>query len=58
MTALLQRHFGKLAALATVGFLLGTSGCALSDSNDMSEQPWNAPKTWETGVPQSMQQGR
>ena len=58
MKALLQRHLGKFSVLALFTFLLLTSGCALNDNNDMSEQTWNAPKTWETGVPQSMQQGR
>jgi len=45
-----------LLALATLMVLFGAA-CATDDEN-MSERPWNAPKSWEHGIPQSMQQGR
>lgn len=35
------------------------AGCASTKDEDrMSERPWNAPKTWETGFPTGMTEGR
>lgn len=46
---------GLLALIA--GVLLG--GCASTDdSENVSERPWNAPKTWEHGLPGNMLEGR
>ena len=44
-------------------FLLGSvlfvlSGCATTDSENASERPWNAPKSWENGMPSTMMEGR
>lgn len=47
-----------LMALGIVAVLLSATGCATTEDETLSERPWNAPKTWETGVPQSMMQGR
>lgn len=38
-----------LAALA--------SGCA-SNNENLSERPWNAPRSWETGLPSGMMEER
>jgi hypothetical protein len=46
-----------LLALAAASALLALSGCATTDEN-MSERPWNSPKSWETGMPTGMMQGR
>ena len=45
-----------LAALVAVA--LGLSGCATTESDNASVRPWNAPKSWETGLPSTMTEGR
>ena len=30
---------------------LGSWGCASTESENMSERPWNAPQSWENGLP-------
>jgi len=45
-----------LIALALVA--LASSGCATTDSENVSARPWNAPKSWENGLPSSMTEGR
>jgi hypothetical protein len=46
-----------LLLLGLVG--LGLSGCATTDDpENMSARPWNAPKSWETGLPSGMTEGR
>jgi len=37
---------------------LTLSGCATADPDNLSERPWNAPKTWENGLPSGMFEGR
>jgi hypothetical protein len=37
---------------------LWVMGCATTESDNLSERPWNTPKTWETGLPSSMNEGR
>lgn len=37
--------------------ILGASGCKSTD-DDLVERPWNAPKSWETGLPAGMMEGR
>jgi len=34
------------------------SGCSTTDSEGLSELPWNTPKGWETGLPSTMNEGR
>ena len=41
--------------LALAGMALG--GCA-TESENMSERPWDAPKSWENGMPSNMLEGR
>jgi len=38
--------------------ILGLAGCATSDSENLSERPWNSPKGWETGLPSTINEGR
>ena len=38
--------------------LIGLVGCVTSESENLSERPWNTPKGWETGLPNSMNEGR
>jgi hypothetical protein len=37
---------------------LGVSGCATSEPDNLSQRPWNSPKSWETGLPSSILEGR
>ena len=40
-------------------FALLLTGCATTDDPDnVSERPWNAPKSWEHGLPTEMFEGR
>ena len=51
----------KLGALLLLGLVLATiglAGCATSESENVSERPWNTPKSWENGMPSSMTEGR
>ena len=43
-----------LAALTILLF----NGCATAEPDNASARPWNAPKTWETGLPSSVFEGR
>jgi hypothetical protein len=38
--------------------VLALGGCATTDSANLSERPWNSPKSWENGLPSSMTEGR
>jgi hypothetical protein len=40
-----------------LGVLLLT-GCATTDGENISERPWNSPKTWESGLPSNINEGR
>jgi len=33
-------------------------GCATTEPENETARPWNEPKTWETGLPPGMTQGR
>ncbi len=51
------RWWVLLAMLAGAGF--GLSGCKTEDdSSNEATRPWNAPKTWETGIPSDMWERR
>lgn len=45
-----------LFLLVITGLCLG--GCATQDPDNLSSRPWNAPKSWETGLPSGMLEGR
>jgi hypothetical protein len=36
---------------------LGASGCSSTESENDSMRPWDAPKSWENGLPASMNEG-
>lgn len=42
----------------SLSLLILAAGCATTEDETLSERPWNSPKSWESGVPQAMQQGR
>lgn len=42
--------------LASVALILG--GCATADPDNASARPWNSPKTWESGLPSNVYEGR
>ena len=33
---------------------LAAGGCASTESENVSEKPWNSPQGWETGLPSGM----
>lgn len=37
---------------------MALSGCASTDNENLSERPWNSPKTWENGMPSGINEGR
>ena len=55
---------GRWEELRSLGLLLlaaaalGLAGCATTESDNLSERPWNTPKTWENGLPSGMFEGR
>lgn len=53
---LLKRSSILLLLLVTIAMLGG--GCATTESETLSERPWNAPKGWEHGIPTSILEGR
>ncbi|MBN8246638.1 MAG: hypothetical protein J0L84_04260 [Verrucomicrobia bacterium] len=46
-----------LPALLLIALAGVCSGCKTTE-DDMVERPWNAPKSWETGLPAGMMEGR
>jgi hypothetical protein len=48
------KSFRLILALAVMagGFFL--TGCAHTEHENMSERPWNSPKSWEHGMPTGM----
>jgi hypothetical protein len=50
-------HLLVLGLLAVI--CISLSGCASTESDNVSARPWNSPKSWETGgLPSSMNEGR
>ncbi len=52
-----QVHLSKilmLAGLVSVGSMI--TGCRTED--ELIGRPWNTPKSWESGLPSSMTEGR
>jgi hypothetical protein len=37
---------------------LALAGCATTETDNVSEMPWNTPKTWESGLPSTLNEGR
>ncbi len=45
--------------LAWLAVVWGMTGCATSpESENLSSRPWNTPKSWESGLPSGMFEGR
>ena len=40
--------------LLLVLVVLAGGGCATTESDNMSERPWNTPQGWESGLPSGM----
>lgn len=49
-------NVGAWLLLVLVWF--GAAGCASTESDNMAERPWNAPRSWEHGLPPSIMEGR
>jgi hypothetical protein len=58
MARALRVKVGAWLLLILVLAGLGLSGCATTESENVSERPWNTPKSWENGLPSSMTEGR
>ena len=43
--------------LALLGLGFGAVGCR-TGGEDLSERPWNSPKSWENGLPSALTEGR
>jgi hypothetical protein len=54
-----MKQFSKALLLTFAVLTLAmAAGCASTEQADYDEKPWNAPKSWESGIPQQMMQGR
>jgi hypothetical protein len=54
-----MKQFSKALFLTLAAMTLAMAmGCASAEQADYDEKPWNAPKSWESGIPQGMMQGR
>jgi hypothetical protein len=49
-----MRILNLLLLLAVIVAIFSGTGCATTDTESVSERPWNAPKNWETGLPSGM----
>lgn len=47
-----------LGLLALLAALLLPACSSTSDADNLSERPWNSPRSWETGLPAGMMEGR
>jgi len=45
-------------AACLAGLTLLLCGCATTETENLSERPWNAPKQWEHGLPPGLFEGR
>ena len=52
------RHWRGVFLFLLVLAGLGLSGCASPESDNASVRPWNTPKSWETGLPSNVTEGR
>ena len=53
------KRFYLLALLAcAVSAVMSLSGCASAEPDNYSERPWDSPKSWETGLPSALTEGR
>jgi len=56
MKNLFTRH--TLLFALTAFFVLLSSACKTTEDDNLTERPWNTPKSWESGIPTGMMQGR
>jgi hypothetical protein len=56
---LFRVHSRWLLALGLAAALMGLSGCSTDspESDNRSERPWNAPTSWQNGLPSSLTEG-
>ena len=54
----LFRNPPRLFLLLLLTAAAALSGCATTDSDELSARPWNTPKSWENGLPSGMMEGR
>ena len=47
-----------LSLLLLVAMAVILNGCATAEPENEAVRPWNAPKSWETGLPAGMMEGR
>jgi hypothetical protein len=47
-----------ILAAVLAAFSVLVTGCATTESENMSARPWNSPKGWETGLPATLNEGR
>jgi hypothetical protein len=53
----MRRRAVKWLLLIVFGVMLaGISGCATNEPENASVRPWNAPQSWENGIPGISQQ--
>jgi hypothetical protein len=53
--ALILRILLLVGAMAAAA---GLTGCATTDTENLSVRPWNAPASWEGGLPSNLTEGR
>ncbi len=55
----MKRSRGNRLFVLLLGLVLArwVTGCATNDEN-LSERPWNTPKSWESGLPAGMTEER
>lgn len=57
----LGSKMGRIALILLGGLVLLTwTGCGTveGDARNASSRPWNTPKSWETGLPSTINEGR
>ncbi|MGA3164441.1 MAG: hypothetical protein ABSD77_09665 [Verrucomicrobiota bacterium] len=53
----MRRGAVKWLLLLVLGAILtGVGGCATNEPDNASVRPWNAPQSWENGIPGMSQQ--
>jgi len=49
----------RACLVALLGYAaLGLCGCASTEPENYSSRPWDSPKSWETGLPSALTEGR
>lgn len=55
----MKSNVGRWILTLAFGLIaFATAGCVTVDEDNLTERPWNAPKSWENGLPPGMMQGR